>query len=85
MDHNPGIGKTLVAADHNTIIWKRAKASRSFVARFRSRGLCLDELGQRVMPDLAPFFRVIAPDIAGFGYTEFKSDSKYDIKLWVKT
>jgi 2-hydroxy-6-oxo-octa-2,4-dienoate hydrolase len=27
---------------------------------------------------------VIVPDIAGFGFTEFKQGSKYDIKLWVK-
>lgn len=36
-----------------------------------------------VLPDLAQDFRVIAPDIAGFGETEFQENLKYDIKLWV--
>lgn len=37
---------------------------------------------KRVIPALCDRFRVIAPDMAGFGYTERKSDLHYDIKLW---
>jgi 2-hydroxy-6-oxo-octa-2,4-dienoate hydrolase len=37
---------------------------------------------KRVMPALAGDFRVIAPDLPGFGYTERKPDLHYDIKLW---
>lgn len=36
-----------------------------------------------VMDEFAQDFRVIVPDIAGFGFTEFKDDTQYDIKLWV--
>ncbi|MDH7799045.1 MULTISPECIES: alpha/beta hydrolase [unclassified Beijerinckia] len=36
-----------------------------------------------VLSDLAQSFRVIAPDIAGFGHTELKTETRYDIKLWV--
>lgn len=39
---------------------------------------------KRVMPEFAKDFRVIAPDMAGFGYTERKDDLSYDIKTWVK-
>lgn len=39
---------------------------------------------KRVIPELASDFRVIAPDMAGFGYTERKPELQYDIKLWVK-
>jgi len=39
---------------------------------------------RRVMPRLAERFRVIAPDLAGFGYTERKADFQYDIKNWGK-
>ncbi|WP_458733135.1 alpha/beta fold hydrolase [Sphingobium xenophagum] len=39
---------------------------------------------KRVMPVLASDFRVVAPDMAGFGYTERNPDLSYDIKLWVK-
>lgn len=36
-----------------------------------------------VMEQLAENFHVIVPDIAGFGFTEFKDDAHYDIKFWV--
>ncbi|WP_232468685.1 alpha/beta fold hydrolase [Croceicoccus marinus] len=39
---------------------------------------------KRVMPALADSFRVIAPDLAGFGYTERNPELHYDIKLWSK-
>lgn len=37
-----------------------------------------------IMPHLARNFRVIAPDMAGFGYTERLPDINYNIELWVK-
>ncbi len=39
---------------------------------------------RRVIPALSDSFDVIAPDMAGFGYTERKAELTYDIKLWVK-
>lgn len=36
-----------------------------------------------VLRELSQSFRTVAPDIAGFGHTEFKPDARYDIKLWV--
>jgi 2-hydroxy-6-oxo-octa-2,4-dienoate hydrolase len=39
---------------------------------------------RKVMPEYAKHFRVIAPDLAGFGYTERKADFVYDIKHWGK-
>lgn len=39
---------------------------------------------RKVMPELAKHFRVIAPDLAGFGYTERDPDFTYDIKHWGK-
>jgi len=37
-----------------------------------------------VMPQLASRYRVVAPDIAGFGLTEIKSSVRYNIKFWVQ-
>ncbi|MDP9013728.1 MAG: alpha/beta fold hydrolase [Pseudomonadota bacterium] len=39
---------------------------------------------RRVLPLLGEQFRVLAPDMAGFGFTERREDLTYDIKLWVK-
>jgi 2-hydroxymuconate-semialdehyde hydrolase len=36
-----------------------------------------------VMPQLAEHARVIAPDLAGFGYTERRPDLRYDMDTWV--
>ena len=38
---------------------------------------------RRVMPALSPALRVLAPDMAGFGYSERKPDFEYNIKGWV--
>jgi len=34
------------------------------------------------MPDIAKTFRVIAPDIVGFGYTDRPKDMRYDLDAW---
>jgi len=39
---------------------------------------------RRVIPALSDSFRVLAPDMAGFGYTERNPELHHDIKLWVK-
>jgi len=39
---------------------------------------------RRVIPALSDSFDVVAPDMAGFGYSERKAELTYDIKLWVK-
>lgn len=37
-----------------------------------------------VMPSLAQRYRVIAPDVVGFGYTERPQDARYDLSYWVR-
>jgi len=36
------------------------------------------------IPDLAKKFRVLAPDLLGFGFTERPKDNKYDMDRWLK-
>lgn len=84
MSDHPGIGKTLVAADHQTNYFEAGEGKPLFLLHGSGPGVSAWTNWGKVMPDLAADFRVIAPDIAGFGFTEFKPDSKYDIKLWVK-
>ena len=36
-----------------------------------------------ILPDLARHFQVIAPDVAGFGYSEPKDDTQYSMEFWV--
>lgn len=79
-----GLGKTLVAADHRTNYLEAGQGKPLFLLHGSGPGVSAYTNWAAVMSPLAERFRVIAPDIAGFGYTEFKADSRYDIKLWVK-
>lgn len=84
MSTHQGIGKTLVAAEHQTNYLEAGSGKPLFLLHGSGPGVSAWTNWGRVMPELAKDFRVVAPDIAGFGFTEFKSDSKYDIKLWVR-
>ena len=79
-----GIGQTLVAADHKTNYFDLGKGKPLFLLHGSGPGVSGWSNWKGVMPDLAEQFRVIVPDIAGFGFTEFKEGNKYDIKLWVR-
>ena len=37
-----------------------------------------------VIPVLSPHFRVLAPDMVGFGYTERLSDNNYSMDVWIQ-
>lgn len=37
-----------------------------------------------VFPELAEHYRVLGPDMVGFGYTERPNDIQYNLKTWVK-
>jgi 2-hydroxy-6-oxo-octa-2,4-dienoate hydrolase len=79
-----GLGKTLVAAEHRTNYFDEGHGKPLFLLHGSGPGVSAATNWAGVMPELARDMRVIAPDIAGFGYTEFKDDCRYDIKLWVR-
>ncbi len=79
-----GMGKTLVAADHRTNYHEVGQGKPLFLLHGSGPGVSGWGNWKGVMNELGEQFRVIVPDIAGFGFTEFKQDSKYDIKLWVR-
>ncbi len=84
MTAGSGLGKTIMAAGHQTNYHDMGdRGEVVFLLHGSGPGVSAWTNWSNVMPDLAKDFRVIAPDIAGFGYTEFKEDNKYDIKLWV--
>lgn len=83
MDKNAGVGKTLVAAQHQTNYHEVGSGQPLFLLHGSGPGVSGWGNWNGVMDQLGERFRVIVPDIAGFGFTEFKPDSKYDIKLWV--
>lgn len=79
----PGMGKTLVAAEHNTNYFDEGAGKALVLLHGSAPGVSAWTNWAGVMPELAQRFRVVAPDMAGFGFTEFKPGTKYDMRLWV--
>ena len=84
MSIHPGIGKTLLAAEHQTNYLEAGEGKPLFLLHGSGPGVSAWTNWAGVLPDLAQQFRVVAPDLAGFGFTEFKPGTKYDMKLWVR-
>ena len=78
-----GIGKTLLAAGHSTNYHEAGEGEALFLLHGSGPGVSGWSNWAKTMPAFSDRWRVIAPDIAGFGFTELKDDVKYDIKLWV--
>jgi 2-hydroxy-6-oxo-octa-2,4-dienoate hydrolase len=77
------IGKSLVAHDHKTNYLEAGSGRPVFLLHGSGAGVSAFANWAKVIGPLAERFHVVAPDIAGFGHTELKPETKYDIKLWV--
>lgn len=78
-----GIGKSLMAADHKTNYHESGEGAPLFLLHGSGPGVSGWTNWSKTIGQFDDKWRVIVPDIAGFGFTEFKEDSKYNIKLWV--
>jgi 2-hydroxy-6-oxo-octa-2,4-dienoate hydrolase len=80
----PGRGKTVEASDIQTNYHESGHGKPIILLHGSGPGVSAWTNWRRVIPELSKDFRVLAPDIAGFGFTERKPDAVYDIKHWVK-
>lgn len=80
----PGRGKTIRALDLDTNYHDQGEGSPVMLLHGSGPGVSAWTNWKKVMPILAKDMRVLAPDMAGFGYTERNPELTYDIKLWVK-
>ena len=78
-----GIGKTLLAAGHKTNYHEAGEGEALFLLHGSGPGVSGWTKWSKSMAAFSDNWRVIVPDIAGFGFTEFQEGTKYDIKLWV--
>lgn len=79
-----GRGKTTRALDLDTNFHEAGIGRPVILLHGSGPGVSAWTNWRRVIPALAGEFRVLAPDMAGFGYTERNPELHYDIKLWVK-
>jgi 2-hydroxy-6-oxo-octa-2,4-dienoate hydrolase len=76
-------GRTVQAAGHRTNYYDSGTGTPVVLLHGSGPGVSAYSNWGPVTPALAREFRVLAPDIAGYGLTEFKDDGKYDMRLWV--
>lgn len=81
---SPVAHHTVTAADHETHYLELGTGRPLVLLHGSGPGVSAESNWSGVLPDLARRFRVLAPDMAGFGETELKPDADYGIKLWVR-
>lgn len=75
---------TITAAEHRTNVHRAGRGSPVALLHGSGAGVSAWANWRKVIAPLAGHFDVIAPDIAGFGATELKPDTQYNIMLWVE-
>ena len=81
-EDNPEIGKTIDAAGLRTNYLEAGDGPPLVLVHGSGPGVTAYANWRLTLPVLARDFRVLAPDIAGFGYTERAPDAVYDLDLW---
>src|SRR3569833_1310086 len=79
----PPAGLTVDAAGHRTNYYDSGAGAPVVLLHGSGPGVSAYSNWSGVKPELAQQFRVQAPDVAGYGLTEFKDDGQDDMRLWV--
>lgn len=83
-NNDPEIGKTIMAAGLKTNYLEAGEGEPVVLIHGSGPGVTAYANWRLVIPVLAQKYRVLAPDIAGFGYTERKADTAYSLDFWVR-
>jgi 2-hydroxy-6-oxo-octa-2,4-dienoate hydrolase len=77
-------GRSIQAAGLATNYHEMGEGTPVLMLHGSGAGVSAWENWQHVMPAFAEQYRVIAPDIVGFGLTERPAEPKFNIKVWVQ-
>lgn len=80
---NPEIGRTVVANGLKTNYLDEGDGAPVVLLHGSGPGVTGYANWRLVIPPLSEEYRVLAPDIAGFGYTERKPDAVYNLDFWI--
>ncbi len=83
MTNNPEIGKTILANGIQTNYHEHGQGEPVLLIHGSGPGVTGWANWRLTIPALAENFRVIAPDIVGFGYTERPVDVQYNMETWL--
>lgn len=80
----PNYAMTIQASGHRTNLHRTGGGKPVALLHGSGAGVSAWANWRKVIGPLSEGFDVIAPDIAGFGATELKPDTQYNIMLWVE-
>ncbi|MDI3261993.1 MAG: alpha/beta fold hydrolase [Fulvimonas sp.] len=83
-ENNPELGKRLRTGDFETNVHDRGQGPAVLLIHGSGPGVSAWANWRPVLPVLAERFRVIAPDMVGFGYTERPAGIHYDLDTWCR-
>ena len=83
MNTNPEIGKSIVANGINTTYHDVGSGTPVLLIHGSGPGVTAWANWRLTIPALAEKFRVLAPDMVGFGYTERAANARYNMANWV--
>jgi len=81
---DPEIGKSVLAAGLKTNYLEAGSGPPLILVHGSGAGVTAYANWRLTIPVLAKKYRVIAPDLAGFGYTERKPGAVYNLDLWLE-
>jgi pimeloyl-ACP methyl ester carboxylesterase len=81
---DPEIGKTVEAAGLSTNYLEQGSGDPVILIHGSGPGVTGYANWRLTLPVLAEHFRAIAPDAAGFGYTERRQGQEYNLDFWVR-
>ena len=82
-NQDPEIGETVVAAGLKTNYLEEGSGPTIILVHGSGPGVTGYANWRLTIPVLAKKFRVLAPDLAGFGYTERKPGVAYNLDFWL--
>jgi 2-hydroxymuconate-semialdehyde hydrolase len=80
---NPEIGQSILAAGIRTNYHEWGKGFPVILIHGSGPGVSAWANWRLTLPALGQRFRVLAPDMVGFGFTERPADNVYDISRWL--
>ncbi|MBK4739077.1 alpha/beta fold hydrolase [Noviherbaspirillum pedocola] len=83
MSHNPEIAKTIIANGIRTNYHDQGEGTPVLLIHGSGPGVTAWANWRLTIPALSSSFRVIAPDMVGFGYTDRPAGVQYNMANWV--
>ena len=84
MSNNPEIANSIQTGNYNTNYHDQGEGEVIIFIHGSGPGVSAYANWRLCMPELAKKFRIIAPDMVGFGYTDRPEDITYSMELWVQ-